>query len=93
MWLPENLKPPLWLTLYSSEPRGWLGQLPSSGLNWVGELQLERASEVVEKDKVSSFHSQEAMAKSQHLQQVLWPTDDFFCGGLFPPHSKAGSAF
>lgn len=66
MWLLENLKPPLWITLYSSEYTGWLGQLPSLGLNWVGELQLERASEVVEKDKVSSFHSLEAMAKSQH---------------------------
>lgn len=66
MWLQENLKPPLWLTLYSSESRGWLGQLPSLGLKWVGELRLERASEVVEKDEVSSFHSQEAMAKSQH---------------------------
>ena len=66
MWLLENLKPPLWLTLYSSEYRGWLAQLPSLGLNWVGELRLERASEVVEKDKVSSLHSMEAMAKNQH---------------------------
>lgn len=68
-----------------AEPKVRLCQLLSSFPNWLGDLWWERGSEVVERDKVSSFPAGGCCKKTNLSSKC-------FCSGLFLLHSKSGSA-
>lgn len=66
-------------------------QLPSSRLHGVGDLWVERGSEVVERDKVSSFPAGGCRKKPTFTAR-FWASLRPFCGGLFPLRSQAAFA-